>query len=91
MRQAFRWNSVFTKALTASATVRLGPSKDRRQNERQAEIFRPVRFALYLRVARLKRSVGMSRRPSDSHALRTSELATFRQKFISIARFELFW
>jgi hypothetical protein len=31
MRQAFRWHSIFSKALTASATVRNRPTYDRGQ------------------------------------------------------------
>ena len=39
------------------------------------KILRPVRFTLYLRVARPKRSVGVGRSTSDSHALRTLGVA----------------
>ena len=54
------------------------------------EIVQPVRFTLYLRVARPKRSVGVGRSPSDFHALRTSEeRATHRQKLISIVQVEI--
>ena len=41
-----------------------------------------------MRVTRPKRSVGVGRSISDSHALRTSELATHRQKLISIEQVE---
>ena len=58
--------------------------------ERQHEIFRPVRFTLYLRVARPKRSVGVGRSTSDSHALRTLERATHRQEPILIVQVEIF-
>ena len=43
---------------------------------------------LYLRVARPKRSVGMGRTTSDSHALRTLERATHRQELTSIVEVE---
>ncbi len=52
--------------------------------------FRPVRFTLYLRVARPKRSVGMGRSTSDSHPLRTLVRATHRQELISIVQVEAF-
>ena len=54
------------------------------------EIVQPVRFTLYLRVARPKRSVGVSRSTGDSHALRTSGRATHRQKLTSIVQVETF-
>ena len=49
---------------------------------------RPVRFPLHLRVACPERSVGVGRSISDSHALRTSERATHRQKIILIVQVE---
>jgi hypothetical protein len=55
------------------------------------QLFRPVRFTLYLRVARPKRSVGVGRSTtSDSHALRTSGRATQRRSLLSIVQIELF-
>jgi hypothetical protein len=50
MRQAFRYHAVFSKALTASATVSIGPTNDRRRNSWRVSLQTFCHFELLLQV-----------------------------------------